>query len=58
MNRKNSRLLVFATAILSLIFAIIIFIFAEGMRRWYSGSFFALIAVVMLINALRWSKSE
>jgi hypothetical protein len=54
MNRKTIRLIIFATAIMSLLFSGIIFTFAVGMRRWYSGSFFALIGILMLINAWRW----
>lgn len=33
--------------------AVIIFIYAEGLRRWYSGMFFAIIAVAMFLNAWR-----
>ena len=33
--------------------ALVVFVFADGARRWYSGSFFAAIAVVTLVNALR-----
>jgi drug/metabolite transporter (DMT)-like permease len=34
--------------------AVIVFVFAHGLRRWYSGIFFALIGAVMLVNAVRW----
>ena len=34
--------------------AIIVFVFADGLRRWYSGVFFAIIAVVMILNAMGW----
>jgi hypothetical protein len=33
--------------------AIVILVFADGLRRWYSGLFFALIGTVMLVNAAR-----
>lgn len=58
MNRKTTRLIILATAILSLLFAIIIFTFAEGLRRWYSGGFFALIGIFMLVNARRWRNKQ
>lgn len=40
-------------AIVSLILAIVIFVFAEGARRIYSGGFFALIGLVSLYLATR-----
>jgi len=39
--------------ILCLVVAAVVFVFAEGMRRWYSGIFFAVIGAVTLIQALR-----
>lgn len=33
--------------------AAVIFVLAEGARRIYAGSFFALLGVVMLVNAKR-----
>lgn len=33
--------------------AIVVFVFAEGHRRWYSGLFFAIVGIVMLVNAFR-----
>ena len=39
--------------ILCLVLAVIILVFAEGLRRWYSGIFFALLGSVMLVNGLR-----
>jgi hypothetical protein len=40
-------------AIVFLILAIVVFAFAGGARRIYSGGFFALIGVVMLFIALK-----
>jgi hypothetical protein len=40
--------------ILCLVLAAVILVFADGLRRWYSGGFFALMGVVMLVNARRW----
>ena len=39
--------------ILCCVVAVVIFIFADGMRRWYSGIFFALIGTVTLVRTLR-----
>jgi len=40
--------------ILCIVVAMIVFVFADGLRRWYSGIFFAMIGTVMLVNFLRW----
>jgi len=39
--------------ILFIVLAVIVFVFADGLRRWYSGIFFAIIGTVFLVNALR-----
>ena len=39
--------------ILCIVLAVIVFVFADGLRRWYSGIFFTVIGTVMLLNALR-----
>jgi hypothetical protein len=33
-----------------LLLAVIVFVFANGLRRWYSGIFFAIIGTVALLN--------
>ena len=43
------------TGVLCVVLAVIILVFADGLRRWYSGIFFAIIGTVMLINARRWT---
>jgi hypothetical protein len=43
--------------ILSMLMAVVIFVFAEGLRRWYSGIFFALIGALLLSNAWRWRRA-
>ena len=43
----------FILAIIFIILSILIFILADGARRFYSGLFFALLGVWMLSNALR-----
>jgi len=42
------------SSILCFALTVIIFVFADGPRRWYSGIFFAMIGLVMLINNRRW----
>ena len=39
--------------VLSLALAVIIFLFADGARRWYSSAFFVVLGVVMLASAKR-----
>ena len=39
--------------VLFILLALIILVFADGLRRWYSGIFFAIIGTVILVNALR-----
>ena len=39
--------------ILCCVAAVIVFVFADGMRRWYSGIFFALIGAWTLLRAQR-----
>ena len=41
-------------SILCILLAVVVFVFAEGLRRWYSGIFFVIIGIVLLVNALRW----
>jgi len=47
------RKLPLVLAILSFLVAIIVFIFVDGARSIYSGVFFAVIGVVLLVNARR-----
>ncbi len=42
--------------ILCVVVAVVVFSFAEGLRRWYSGAFFAMIGIVMLLNGWRWRR--
>ena len=45
--------LALTTRIVCIILAIIIFVFADGLRRWYSGAFFAIMGIIILLNGLR-----
>ena len=49
--------LALAVGILCCVAAVVIFIFADGMRRWYSGLFFAILGAVTLLQALRWRRN-
>jgi hypothetical protein len=44
--------------VLSLLLAVVIFVFADGARRWYSGIFFVILGVTMLARARFKLKSD
>ena len=44
--------------VLCIVLALIILVFASGLRRWYSGIFFALIGTVSLLNGRRWRRAS
>jgi hypothetical protein len=44
------------SGILCIILAVIVFVFADGLRRWYSGVFFAMMGALLLTNAVRWRR--
>ena len=41
------------SGIVCIVMAVIVFVFADGLRRWYSGIFFTIMGTVMLVNTLR-----
>ena len=43
--------------ILCIVLTVIVFVFADGLRRWYSGIFFAFMGTVLLVNAMRWRRA-
>ncbi len=43
--------------IFSFFIAAIIFVFGDGLRRWYSGIFFVILGVVLIGNAKRLGKN-
>ena len=55
MNREDEpvKRVTLVAGILCVVAAVIVFVFADGLRRWYSGIFFAVIAAVMLARAAR-----
>ena len=48
--------LALVTGIISLLVMVVVLVFADGPRRWYSGSLFGLIGTLMLVNAIRWRR--
>lgn len=54
MNKDTLRKVALTIGPISLVLAVVITIFADGLRRWYSGLFFVLIGAVLLFNARRW----
>ncbi|MFC1484330.1 hypothetical protein ACFL5M_00715 [Candidatus Neomarinimicrobiota bacterium] len=38
-------------SLIGLILAIVIFVFADGLRRYYSGGFFLIMAIVLFISS-------
>lgn len=56
MTKSKMNKMAVAIGILCIAIAVIVLVFAEGLRRWYSGIFFMLMGTIMLINALRWRR--
>ena len=44
--------------IILLVLAVVVFVFASGLRRWYSGLFFVIMGLVAVTNASRLRGSE
>ncbi len=42
--------------ILCIVVALVVFGYADGLRRWYSGIFFMILGAVALVNAVRWRR--
>ncbi len=43
--------------ILCIVVAGVVFVFADGLRRWYSGILFAILGIVMAVKAIRWHRN-
>jgi len=52
MTNNNKFKLYLIIAIIFFILSVIIFILADGLRRWYSGSFFLIMGGVVLSKAI------
>jgi len=44
--------------ILCIVLTVVVSVLADGPRRWYSGSFFALMGAILLVNAMRWRDTD
>ena len=49
--------LALVSGILCIVLALVVFVFADGLRRWYSGIFFTIMGAVALVNAVRWRRT-
>ncbi len=56
MTSNTMSKLALVPGVLCVVLAVIVFVFADGLRRWYSGIFFAIMGTVMLANAIRWRR--
>ena len=45
----------FWTGLGCLVLAVAILVFADGLRRWYSGGFFLVLGLAMMGNSRRWN---
>jgi di/tricarboxylate transporter len=54
MSKNMMSKVALMSVILCVVLAVIVFVFADGLRRWYSGIFFTIMGAVLLGNALRW----
>ena len=52
MTNNNKFKLYLIIAIIFFILSVIIFILADGLRRWYSGGFFLIMGGVVLSKAI------
>ena len=58
MTESTMRKVALGFGFFFIVLALVILIFADGLRRWYSGIFFALIGTVTLLNTLRWRRTS
>ena len=56
MSKNALNRITLISGILCIILAVIMFIFADGLRRWYSGIFFAIMGGVMFANIAHWPR--
>lgn len=52
MTTKNKYILYLTIAIIFFILSVIIFVFADGLRRWYSGGLFLIMGGVVISKAI------
>ena len=51
MTNKNKFKVYLCIAVVFFILSVIIFIIADGLRRWYSGAFFFILGSVTIVKA-------
>jgi len=56
MTRSTMSRMACVLGILLLVLAVIVLVFADGLRRWYGGIFFAIMGTASLVNAMRWRR--
>jgi hypothetical protein len=56
MGETMSKMALFSGIVLMAL-AVLVFVFADGLRRWYAGGFFAVMGIAVLANALRWRRT-
>jgi len=54
MKKDTLRKLALVLGPICLVMAVVILVYADGMRRWYSGLFFVVMGTVALLSARRW----
>ena len=52
MTKKNKFKVYLFIAIVFIILSIIIFIMADGLRRWYSGAFFSIMGLTLFTKSI------
>jgi len=57
MTKNTMSKVALVTGILCVVLTVVMFLFADGLRRWYTGIFFMIISTVMFVNALRWRRN-
>ncbi len=58
MKRQTMSTMALVMGVLCIVLAVVILVFADGLRRWYSGLFFLLMGVVALTSAVRWRRPD
>ena len=56
MTRTTMSKIASTTGVVCIVLAVIVLVSVDGLRRWYSGLFFAITGTVMLVNGARWRR--
>jgi hypothetical protein len=57
LKKNTTSKVALISGILCVVLAVVVFAYAHGLRRWYSGLFFTIPGTVMFVNALRWRRT-